>query len=996
MAEKVEVRGGGQFDGAILQNAASEATLMRLVSALEKSGSGGTGSGSKAQSLYDKSLKTNAKSIEETTKKHGLYDEVLESARKNTKSLAESFKNAAASIGSSALSGVMFGIEKAGEGLISFLNEGLDAYREATSVGASFNGSLIDLSVSAMRANMSLDSYGKVIAENSQTLANFGGTVTDGAKKFGELSKDFRDETGDRFFGMGYTVDDINKSLANYIDIQARAGNLQKMDGKALRDGNAQYLDQMEGLIRATGMSRKQYEDMSKQASIDPVISALRKGLNPEELAKSTANLGLAMKIGGKEMEDAMKSMAAGKPNELGKAMMQAGFSMEDAKKAIKGGMDPKELLNRLKTMSATAKDLGTSGNATLNASKAMYASLQNVTDGVDAMSQADMEKAAASLKDQEKITTAMGGLSNTFEKLKTEILIGLIDSGVFDDLKSGLESIAGAFLDNKGAIIAFFKDFFGAFGKDLKTDGLVTALSNAFSKLFDTVAPIVTNMAGKFFRSIVEGLTGGSERRKELEDKKTKLEKSTAQAQAYGGVGPNPAELEAVKKELNDMDTKNPMSEALDSIYDKVFSLKNILIGGAGLVAAIGSVWAVFALAPAALGPFAAGVATLANPFSLVGLGALTLAAIGLGAALRLATPAIEALGPVVIKIADVMGNVFMKAIEKLPDIIKSAGEAINPLAKTISEVLITALNRIPDVLGKIDDIFKSVFSGAEGILNGFARVFDSIFGNIKGTVEALVDGFKAIPMVIGKLSEIDPGKLVDVGKALGPLSSALLAMGASAGLMALFGPDGLIKLAGSLSAFGDIDVNKISGVAEPLKSLHSALSLFTGEGGGILDSIGSRIGNWLKGDNGIGAFAESFKKFNEIDAGNMKNVVSTLDTVKTIVGSDFNNQAKSIDTFAESIRNLNKDIENLNKALSSIASEGKGIFGGGKSNLEVITGALGQVSGTAGTAPSVATEKLNTQMDQMIVLTTQLRDNNKDLVDAVRGRGSAMSDRR
>jgi phage-related protein len=967
MAEKVEVRGGGQFDGAILQNAASEATLLRLVSALEKSGSSGAGLGSKAQALYDKSLKTNAKSIEETTKKHGLYDEVLESARKNTKSLAESFKNAAASIGSSALSGVMFGIEKAGEGLISFLTQGLDAYREATSVGASFNGSLIDLSVSAMRANMSLDSYGKVIAENSQTLANFGGTVTDGAKKFGELSKDFRDETGDRFFGMGYTVDDINKSLANYIDIQARAGNLQKMDGKALRDGNAQYLDQMEGLIRATGVSRKQYEDMAKQASIDPVISALQKGLNPEELTKSTANLVLAMKIGGKEMEDALKSMAAGNPDKLGKAMMIAGFSMEEAKKAIKGGMDPKELLIRLKTMSSTSKAMGISGNATLNASNAMFASLQRVNDGIDVMSQADMEKAAASLKAQDKITTAMGGLSNTFEKLKTEILIGLIDSGVFDDLKAGLESIAGAFLDNKGAIIAFFKDFFGAFGKDLKTDGLVTALSNAFSKLFDTVAPIVSNMAGKFFRSIVEGLTGGGERRKELEAKKTKLEKATAQAQAYGGVGPNPAELEAVKKELNDMDTKNPMSEALDSIYDKVFSLKNILIGGAGLVAVIGSVWAVFALAPAALGPFAAGVAALANPASLVGLGALTLAFMGVGKGLQYMAPALEALGPVIIKIAGVIGD-----------------------------VLITALNKLPDILNGVGDTFKKVFSGISDLLTGFSHVVDSVFGGIKGIIDAWLAGFKSIPDVLGQLSNLDASKLVDVGKALGPLSSALLAMGASAGLMALFGPDGLIKLAGSLSAFGDIDVNKISGVAEPLKSLHSALSLFTGEGGGILDSIGSAFGNWLKGDNGIGAFAESFKKFNEIDAGNMKNVVSTLDTVKTIVGDDFNNQAKSIDTFAASIRNLNKDIENLNKALSSIASEGKGIFGGGKSNLEVITGALGQVSGTAGTAPSLATEKLNTQMDQMIVLTTQLRDNNKDLVDAVRGRGSAMSDRR
>jgi len=214
---------------------------------------------------------------------------------------------------------------------------------------------------------------------------------------------------------------------------------------------------------------------------------------------------------------------------------------------------------------------------------------------------------------------------------------------------------------------------------------------------------------------------------------------------------------------------------------------------------------------------------------------------------------------------------------------------------------------------------------------------------------------------------------------------------MGASAGLLSLFGSDGLGKLAVSLGAFGNIDATKISAVAEPLKALHEALVLFTGEGGGILDSIGAAFGNWLKGDNGIGKFADSFQAFNKIDAGNMKAVVSTLNDVKTIVGQDFGDQAKAIDTFAASIKNLNNEIDELNKALSSIANEGKGIFGGGKSNLEQITGALSQVSG-AGTAGTGSNDKLNTQLDQMIVLTTQIRDNNKDLVDAVRGRGSAL----
>ena len=586
--------------------------------------------------------------------------------------------------------------------------------------------------------------------------------------------------------------------------------------------------------------------------------------------------------------------------------------------------------------------------------------------------------------KTQNEITRAMASFGQIFQTIKGKIMTALVESKVFEKLEGVLQKIAEKFNKYAPQIGDFLASFIDGIDKAITGEGtLMDGISAAFSSLFAKLTPIVKDL----FQSLFEGMFGKSDRRKELEAKKKSMQSDPKIGSGFGTDEQN-KELEAIKKELEEMDTKTPMGMALDWVYDKVFSLNGLLIGGAGLIATIGGLWAVFKLAPVALKPFATGVAALANPASLVGLGALTLAAIGLGAALNLATPAFEALGPVVIKIADVMGNVFMKAIEKLPDIIKSAGEAINPLAKTISEVLITALNRIPDVLGKIDDIFKSVFSGAEGILNGFARVFDSIFGNIKGTVEAFVDGFKSIPIVIGKLSEIDPGKLANVGKALVPLGDSLLKIAGSAAILKLFGPEGLIRLADSLVKFEAIDASKISGISPPLAELHKVLTLFTG-GGGFLQGVSNFFGSWLTGDNGIGSFVESFKKFNQIDSGNLTAVVTSIGNMKNVVGADFSKQADGVNTFTAAIKNLNIELKALNIALKEMSAPG--VSGGrgqppGRSNLDTMA-AVG-----ANTGGGASSEKLNTLVTELVALTKDIKESSKDQADALKGRRDAL----
>jgi hypothetical protein len=109
------------------------------------------------------------------------------------------------------------------------------------------------------------------------------------------------------------------------------------------------------------------------------------------------------------------------------------------------------------------------------------------------------------------------------------------------------------------------------------------------------------------------------------------------------------------------------------------------------------------------------------------------------------------------------------------------------------------------------------------------------------------------------------------------------------------------------------------------------------------------------------------------------------------TSVGADFASQATGVNTFTESIKKLNKAIVDLNAALATISSSGKGILGGGQSNLEVVTQALGGAAG-ANTGGGPASEKLNTLLAELVALTKEIKDSSKDQADALKGRRDAV----
>ena len=173
MAEKVIVKGGGTLDGAQFDNAASEATLKALLDAVNKmsgGAAGGKSGGDQVNKYFNQALKGNAKALDETTNKHDAFQGILGKTGEKAKDLGSSMASAATSIIGAGFGMVMGGLVAAGKGLIGMFTESLDAFRETSSVGASFNNDLVQLRYTAAKAAMPLEEFSKMVSKNSQML----------------------------------------------------------------------------------------------------------------------------------------------------------------------------------------------------------------------------------------------------------------------------------------------------------------------------------------------------------------------------------------------------------------------------------------------------------------------------------------------------------------------------------------------------------------------------------------------------------------------------------------------------------------------------------------------------------------------------------------------------------------------------------------------------------------------------------------------------------
>jgi len=186
--------------------------------------------------------------------------------------------------------------------------------------------------------------------------------------------------------------------------------------------------------------------------------------------------------------------------------------------------------------------------------------------------------------------------------------------------------------------------------------------------------------------------------------------------------------------------------------------------------------------------------LAALAAPPVLLGLGALTLAFMGIGKALGYMAPFMEKLAPVLQDVVKTLGSVFIEFIKQIPEMIVSIGGVITDLIKTISDSVINFIDKITESIERLAALdggnMMQVGLGLASIGTGL-----TVFA-----AGSAVNGLKEL--VGGLLNKLTGGKsTVEQLQELAALGPDLEKAGV-----------GMEKLARGLGGFGNIDSEQVN----------------------------------------------------------------------------------------------------------------------------------------------------------------------------------------
>ena len=157
------------------------------------------------------------------------------------------------------------------------------SYQTAASVGATFNGSVNDMSRAASGAGMTLDGFANLIKSNAENLIYLGGTTEAGAKQFAGLAKELQGSgAGAELQRLGFTTEQINGGMAKYIGILGKTGALSGMTTSQIAAASGSYLKELDGLAKITGQTREAKQAEQDALMKDAQVRAAMAGMDAE------------------------------------------------------------------------------------------------------------------------------------------------------------------------------------------------------------------------------------------------------------------------------------------------------------------------------------------------------------------------------------------------------------------------------------------------------------------------------------------------------------------------------------------------------------------------------------------------------------------------------------------------------------------------------------------------------------------------------------------
>jgi predicted chitinase len=444
MAGKVEIF-GGQLDGSVLSNAATESTLRELVNAINGiSGAGGTtpgsGGGAGARGGVASGFSSISKVASTLAGSLGSMTKLVVSGNQSLSTFVGSLKT-----------GVK-GIDKftdAAAGFVKYFEEAQSTLRDLSKNGASFNNSVLDLKDAASGAEMDLIVFQKAVQMNAKGLLGYGRTLTESAQRAAKIIKAGSDSGVTlALMNLGMSSEQSREYIMEFTASLSKSNRLRATSDTTLAVASLNYYKELDAISKITNKSREQQEEAIKELTAETLFKQKMARLGPEKeaeiratMAKITAKQGMEAAriyrdqvIGvsvplrkAARMQTALFSESTEANRRLADAQVRGAVSQQRINDVVnQGTASNAKAAKGLEHLAAIGVAGGEATAAVTEAYKGVIDPILDMGENVDEVSKASLDANDAEAKEEQRRIGVMDKTLNQFQDAVTRVSTAL------------------------------------------------------------------------------------------------------------------------------------------------------------------------------------------------------------------------------------------------------------------------------------------------------------------------------------------------------------------------------------------------------------------------------------------------------------------------------------------------------------------------------------------------------------------------------------------
>ena len=323
-----------------------------------------------------------------------------------------------------------------------------------------------------------LDSMVALIAANSQDLAMFAGSVSEGREKLADMSKAMEGSRAE-FFKMGLSQTDINEGLGDYLRVVTRTGRAQTMTTEQLASSARNYITEQDQLAKITGISVKQQQANLEKAMANEMFQAKVRSLEAEgkfgaadELKKLNAYYSQMGEESAKGFQDSVNGNLRSKEAQKLNFATQ-GEALRSTQDVIAGSATAAQAFDRTaervkqteETIGRSQAAFGTTADSNLKYNEQVNFAIAAAGKGREQLEKNAAEQIAKQKAGADAITGAQGNMVKTQqeinEKLEKDVVKGIPAAQAnMANLANATDTLADGFThlsDALNGILGFF-----------------------------------------------------------------------------------------------------------------------------------------------------------------------------------------------------------------------------------------------------------------------------------------------------------------------------------------------------------------------------------------------------------------------------------------------------------------------------------------------------------------------------------------------------------